>query len=163
VAARPWSWPGSKLRHPMSKLRTGEPWMPAASYGRTLRGLSLNLLVRDLAGSLPFYRDVLGLSVQYSDADFAALSGPDEIRMMLHADHTYDSFPLGERLAQEGRRGTGAEIRLLGLDPDAAERRAREHGAKVLLSTRDYAHGWRACYLEDPDGYTLAVGMPTPP
>ena len=144
----------------MTKLRTGDPWMPAATYGRTLRGLSLNLLVHDVAKSLPFYQDVLGLHVEYSDVDFAALSGPDEMRMMLHADHTYDSFPTGERLRSEGKRGTGVEIRLLGLDPDAAERRAREHGVTVLLPTEDFAHGWRACFLEDPDGYTFAVGLP---
>jgi len=136
--------------------------MPAAEYGRTLRGLSLNLMVRDVEKSLPFYRDVLGLNVLYSDVDFAALTGPDDMQLMLHADHTYDSFPLGERLHGPGRRGTGVEIRLLGLDPDAAERRARERGTTVLLATGDYAHGWRACFLEDPDGYTFAVGLPTP-
>jgi predicted enzyme related to lactoylglutathione lyase len=136
--------------------------MPSAQYGRTLRGLSLNLLVRDVAASLPFYSEVLGLSVQYSDVDFAALSGPDDMRLMLHADHTYDTFPMGERLRGADRRGVGVEIRLLGLDPDAAERRARERGAQVLLPTTDYAHGWRACFLEDPDGYTFAVGLPTP-
>jgi catechol 2,3-dioxygenase-like lactoylglutathione lyase family enzyme len=136
--------------------------MPAAAYGRTLRGLSLNLLVRDVPQSLPFYRDVLGLAVQYSDVDFAALTGPDDMQLMLHADHTYDTFPMGERLRGESRRGTGVEIRLLGLDPDAAERRARERGSSVLLATQDYAHGWRACFLEDPDGYVFAVGVPTP-
>lgn len=136
--------------------------MPAAQYGRTLRGLSVNLLVRDVTASLPFYSDVLGLDVEYSDPDFAALSGPDEMRLMLHADHTYDTFPLGERLRAGGRRGVGVEVRLLGLDPDAAERRARDQGAPVLLPTTDYAHGWRACFLEDPDGYTFVVGLPTP-
>ncbi|HEX6487946.1 MAG TPA: VOC family protein [Candidatus Dormibacteraeota bacterium] len=146
----------------MTKLRTGEPWMPAAAYGRTLRGLSLNLIVRDLAKSLPFYDEVLGLTVLYSDVDFAALSGPDGSNLMLHADHTYDGMPWAGRLADDQRRGLGAEIRLLGLDPDAAERRAREHGATVVLPTQDYAHGWRACFLEDPDGYVFAVGLPTP-
>jgi hypothetical protein len=40
-----------------------------------------------VANSLPFYRDVLGAMVRYSDGDFAALSllGTD---FMLHADHT---------------------------------------------------------------------------
>jgi catechol 2,3-dioxygenase-like lactoylglutathione lyase family enzyme len=146
----------------VTKLRSGDPWLPAAEYGRTLRGLSLNLLVRDVAKSLPFYSEVLGLNVQYSDPDFAALSGPDDMRLMLHADHTYDSFAMGERLRGGERRGVGVEIRLLGLDPDAAERRAREQGTPVLLPTADYAHGWRACFLEDPDGYTFAVGLPTP-
>lgn len=147
----------------MTKLRTGEPWRPAAEYGRTLRGLSLNLVVRDVARSLPFYDEVLGLSVLYSDPDFAALEGPDEMRIMLHADHTYEHMPWAPRLAAGEQRGLGAEIRLLGLDPDAAERRARDHGTKVLLETRDWPHGWRDCLLEDPDGYVFAVGIPTSP
>lgn len=136
--------------------------MPAADYGRSLRGLTLNLLVRDLAASLPFYGEVLGLTVLYSDVDFAALTGPDGMQVMLHADHTYDAMPWAGRLSSAERRGFGVEIRLLGLDPDAAERRARERGVTVLLPTQDYAHGWRACFLEDPDGYTFAVGLPTP-
>jgi len=136
--------------------------VPAARYGRELRGLTLNLLVPDVERSLPFYRDVLGLEVRYSDVDFAALSGPDEIQIMLHADHTYDTVPLRGRLQAGVPRGSGVEIRLLGLDPDAAERRAREHGATVLVPTADYPHGWRACYLEDADGYTFAIGLPTP-
>ncbi len=28
------------------KLRTGDPWMPAPQYSRSLSGLTLNLLVR---------------------------------------------------------------------------------------------------------------------
>ena len=145
----------------MTKLRTGDPWRPAAEYGRTLSGLTMNLVVRDIAQSLPFYGDVLGLQILYSDPDFAALEGPHDMRLMLHADHTYESMPWAARLQSGEPRGLGAEIRLLGLDPDAAERRARELGAKVLLETSDHAHGWRSCLLEDPDGYVIAVGVPT--
>ena len=145
----------------MTKLRQGEPWRPAAEYGRTLTGLTVNLIVRDISASLPFYGDVVGLRVLYSDPDFAALEGPNDMRLMLHADHAYDGMPWASRLRAGEPRGLGAEIRLLGLDPDAAERRAREHGVKVLLPTRDWPHGWRDCLLEDPDGYVLAVGIPT--
>ena len=44
------------------RKRTTEPWMTAAEYGRTLGGLSVNLIVRDVARSLPFYTQVLGLT-----------------------------------------------------------------------------------------------------
>ena len=33
------------------KLRTEDPWMPAPEYGRSLKGLSINLLVRDIESS----------------------------------------------------------------------------------------------------------------
>jgi catechol 2,3-dioxygenase-like lactoylglutathione lyase family enzyme len=85
-----------------------------------------NLLVRDVARAIPFYRDVLGGVSHYSDPDFAAVKvGGAEL--MLHADHTYDKHPWHERLVAGERRGLGAELRLFGIDPDAVEARAA-HG-----------------------------------
>src|SRR5207249_7357159 len=57
------------------KERMTTPWMSAADYGRTLAGLSVNLIVREVARSVPFYADVLGLRLLHSDADFAAFEG----------------------------------------------------------------------------------------
>jgi catechol 2,3-dioxygenase-like lactoylglutathione lyase family enzyme len=141
------------------KKRKTEPWMSAADYGRTLAGLSVNLIVRDVAQSIPFYTGVLGLRLLYSDEDYAALER-DGARLQLHADHTYAAMPWASRLRDESRRGLGAEIRILGIDPDAAERRARDAGYTVLVPVRDWPHGWRDCVLEDRDGYTFAVGVP---
>src|SRR5437667_12631294 len=114
----------------MTKTRMGESWMPADEYGRSLPRFTVNLLVRDVARSIPFYRDVLGAAVRYADGDFAALylAGLD---FMLHADHTYDQHPWTTRLAEPQLRGTGAELRVLGLDPDAVENSARAAGAIV--------------------------------
>ena len=141
------------------RKRTAPPWMNAADYGRTLSGLSVNLIVRDVARSVPFYTDVLGLRLLHADADFAAFEG-DGVRLQIHADHTYERMPWAPRLASGERRGLGAEIRILGIDPDPAERRARETGYTVLVPVRDWPHGWRDCILEDPDGYAFAVGNP---
>ncbi len=144
----------------MAKKRAGEPWMPADEYGRSLPAFSVNLLVTDIARSAAFYRDVLGCEVRYSDPDFAALRR-GSLDFMLHADHAYDGHPWSERLLQERRRGLGAELRLFGVDPDAAVSRARQVGAVVLLPATDKPHGWREAWLEDPDGYVWAVGAPT--
>jgi catechol 2,3-dioxygenase-like lactoylglutathione lyase family enzyme len=141
------------------KKRKAEPWMSAADYGRTLSGLSVNLVVRDIARSVPFYVHVLDLRLLYSDEDFAAFER-DGVRLQLHADHTYANMPWASRLAEGSSRGLGAEIRILGIDPDAAESRARDRGFTVLVPVRDWPHGWRDCVLEDPDGYTFAVGTP---
>lgn len=133
--------------------------MSAADYGRTLTGLSVNLIVRDIARSLPFYTGVLEMRLLYSDEDFAALER-EGVRLQLHADHTYAQMPWATRLSDASKRGLGAEIRILGIEPDAAERRARDAGFAVLVPVRDWPHGWRDCVLEDPDGYTFAVGVP---
>ena len=59
------------------KLRTSEPWMPAPEYGRSLSGLTVNLLVRDIETALAFQREVLGAEIVYSDPDFAVLRSRD--------------------------------------------------------------------------------------
>jgi catechol 2,3-dioxygenase-like lactoylglutathione lyase family enzyme len=140
--------------------RTGEAFMPADDYGRGMRQFSVNLLVRDLRASLAFYEQVLGAVVRYSDGDFAVLKLLD-FEFLLHVDHTYDHHPLYERLQAPGLRGTGAELRVFGIDPDSLERRARELDAKIIQKTRDFPHGWRDVMVADPDGYIWAVGVPT--
>ena len=143
----------------MTKTREGDAWMPADEYGRGLPGFTVNLLVRDVAKALPFYRDVLEATVRYSDGDFAALeiAGTD---FMLHADHAYDQHPLYARVRDVKLRGVGAEIRLMGFDPDAAEARAKRFGSEIVQEPRDFPHGWRDVMLADVDGYLWAVGIP---
>ena len=55
------------------KKRTGDPWMPAPTYGRTLSGLTVNLVVRDVARAVDFARVVLAAEIVYADPDFAVL------------------------------------------------------------------------------------------
>jgi catechol 2,3-dioxygenase-like lactoylglutathione lyase family enzyme len=140
------------------KERNGEPWMAADAYGRSLTGIGVNLLVREVARSVAFLTEVLGLDLVYSDADFAVLryQGQDVI---LHADHTYADHPLLALTGDGALRGAGVELRLYGIDPDAAEARARARGDAVFAETRDKPHGLRECYLADPDGYIWVPGV----
>ena len=141
------------------KLRTGDPWMPAPAYGRSLQGLSLNLLVRDVEATLPFHREVLAAEVVYSDPDFAVLRH-HEAEWMLHADHTYQDHPLHASLASGLTRGVGAELRLHGRDPDAAEAAARRLGFTVVARAQDKPHGLREAFLLDTDGYLWVPDVP---
>jgi len=134
--------------------------MPADAYGRGLPKFTVNLLVRDVQKALPFYRDVLLATIRYADNDFAALN-LQGLDFMLHADHAYDHHPSYERLQAPGPRGTGVELRVMGVDPDAAQRRAQAAGVKILQAAMDFPHGWRDVMLEDPDGYIWAVGLTT--
>ncbi len=140
------------------KKRIGDPWMPGADYGRQMPSFTVNLLVRDVDRSLAFYRSVLAATVHYSDPDFTAIRVAG-LELMLHADHTYEGHPWHDRLTGNEPRGLGAELRLLGIDPDAVEARARASGATIIMPATTKGHGWREVWVQDPDGYLWAVGV----
>jgi catechol 2,3-dioxygenase-like lactoylglutathione lyase family enzyme len=141
------------------KLRTREPWMPAKAYGHTLRGLSVNVVVRDIDTALVFQREVLAARVIYSDPDIAVCAGYGS-EWMLHADHTYDKHPFGDEMQAVQSRGAGVELRLHGCDPDSAEAAARRLGFEVLAPTANKGHGLREVFLRDPDGFTWVPDIP---
>lgn len=139
-----------------------QPWMSAPDHGRSLKGMGVNILVRDVASTIAFLQDVLGLDVAYSNADFAVLRHGDSQDIILHADHTYGGHPLLAMTGDGALRGVGVELRLYGIDPDGAEARARARGDFVLAETKDKPHGLRECYLADPDGYIWVPGVGLP-
>jgi len=143
------------------KRREGEPWMPADEYGRTLRGLGVNLIVADVERALAFQREVLGAEVVYSDPDFALLRGHGA-EWILHADHTYRDHPFRSAFEDLEARGGGVELRLHGCDPDAAEAAARRLGYVVLDGASDKPHGLREAFLADADGYVWVPDVPLP-
>ncbi|MBO6520112.1 MAG: hypothetical protein JJ900_04385 [Rhodospirillales bacterium] len=146
------------------KLRTDDPWMPADEYGRSLRGLGVNLLVPSIDAERPFQVTVLGAEEVYADPDFAVYRGCGA-EWILHADHTYSDHPLKGSLGGDLPRGIGAEIRLYGRDPDAAEAAARSLDMTVLAGAMDKPHGLRECFVISPSGYmwvpSMAIGGAT--
>jgi len=142
------------------KLRTGEPWMSSREVGRSLRGLTLNLLAPDIERAVRFQREVLGTKVVYSDVDFAMVQGFGA-EWMFHADHTYEGHPMESVIARSAQRGAGAEFRLHGCDPDAAEAAARRLGYRVLEAATDKRYGLREAHLIDADGYVWVPDVPT--
>ena len=124
----------------------------AVEFGSALRNFGLNLLVRDVAATVLFLKQVLHMKIHRSDHDFAVVESRGTY-FQLHADHTYHSNPLPSLIPQAGNRGSGIELRLYETDPDDCEKRARECDYVVLRESEDRPHGLRECYLLDPDGY----------
>jgi catechol 2,3-dioxygenase-like lactoylglutathione lyase family enzyme len=141
------------------KLRTGEPWIPAPDYAHTLKGLSANLIVRDIRKAVDFQTQVLGVSVVYSDIDFAVIQGYG-CQWMLHADHTYRGHPLEDMFEAVMPRGAGIELRLHGCDPDKAVTAALAYGFKVLSGAADKPYKLREAHLMDADGYVWVPDIP---
>lgn len=138
------------------------PWMSPPDYGRSLRpGLSINLLVREVAPAVRFQVEVLGATPTYADDDFAVmrLAGSE---WMLHADHTYLDNPVTGIVQGVETRGAGVEIRLYGIDPDAAEAACRAGGWTVLAGALDKPHGLREAVLVDDDGYVWVPSVALP-
>jgi len=133
--------------------------MPAPDYGRSLRGLGVNLLVRDVAAAVPFHQEVLAAETVYVDLDIAVFRGFGG-EWMLHADHTCLDHPLSGSLSADLHRGIGAELRLHGRDPDAAEAATRDLGCEVLAGALDKPHGLREAYILDRDGYLWVPNVP---
>lgn len=130
----------------------GTPALNAPDYGRSLKGLGINLLVRDITRSLAFATRVLEAEVIHATDKFAALrlQGQD---YMLHTDDTFRGNPLSGLIGAGEPRGLGIELRVYELDPDAAETRARDHGFTVLGGSLDKPHGLRECMILDDEGY----------
>ena len=144
------------------KLRTGDPWMSGADYGRSLSGFSVNLLVKKIEPALRFAQEIIGATVIYSDVDFAVVQACGT-QWMLHADHCYDKHPVMTLVSEDTPRGRGIELRLHGLNPDQAQATAETLNYQVLAPAADKKHGVREVYILDDDGYVWVLDQPLLP
>lgn len=135
--------------------------VPADAFGRSLRGLGLNLLVRDVAEELTFLTGVLGLTAHRVSRDFAIVTGGGAL-VQVHADATYHANPLLGLLPETPPRGAGIELRLYDIDPDTAAARAEAQGAPILQPPTDKPHGLREAFLLSPNGYCWVPSRPLP-
>lgn len=135
--------------------RPAEEPIHASDAPATLGLFEMTLEVADLAASERFYREVIGLPVaaRWEDERPAVWIG-------LGREGFLGLWPpeTGGAVAIYGGRG-GAHVHFaLRLRPgtlDATRDRLRRHGLEV--EERDFGHGNRAIYLNDPDGNVLEL------
>ncbi|WP_158964997.1 VOC family protein [Chachezhania sediminis] len=128
-------------------------------FGRSLRGLGLNLLVRDVLEECAFLSVVFGIEVMRVSTDFAILRYRGQL-IQLHADATYHANPLLGLLPETPPRGAGIEIRLYDTDPDEAAAKAGVAGGTVLQRPANKPHGLREAYVLCPNGYAWVPSQP---
>jgi len=131
----------------------------AADFGKSLRGIGLNILVRDVMASTHFLQAVFEMGVHRRSADFAILTYGAQL-FQIHSDGTYHANPLLSLLPENPPRGAGIEIRLYETDPDAAVTRAEAEGAVILQAPSDKPHGLREAYILCPNGYAWVPSRP---
>ncbi|MDA7425739.1 VOC family protein [Thalassococcus lentus] len=131
----------------------------ADAFGASLRGMGVNLLVRDVQLHCSMLSAVFDMTAHQISADFAILRYGTAV-FQLHADGTYSANPYLGLLPENPPRGAGAELRLYDTDPDVAAARAEDHGMTILQPPTDKPHGLRECYLLCPDGYAWVPSRP---
>lgn len=124
----------------------------AERFGKSLRGLGLNLLVQDVRAQIAFLETVFAMKAHQVSKDFAIVTYEDQL-FQIHSDGTYGSNPLLGLLPENPPRGAGIEIRLYDSDPDIAVERAAEAGFTVLQQPTDKPHGLREAYILCDNGY----------
>ena len=124
------------------------------ALAHALRGLSVNLLVRDVLKEVEFLRTVFDVQTFKVSQDFAICIHGDSVFQM-HADHTFITNAMYGLLPESAPRGAGIELRLHEADPDlAAERACGFANAMVLAPPADKTgHGLREAIILCPHGY----------
>lgn len=131
----------------------------AEVFGRSLKGIGLNLLVRDVPGECAFLETVFGMKCHQVTKDFAIITYGAQV-FQIHVDGTYHANPLLGLLPESPPRGAGIEIRLYESDPDEAAARAGAAGAVVLQAPADKPHGLREAYILCGNGYAWVPSRP---
>jgi hypothetical protein len=124
----------------------------AGDFGRSLKGIGLNLLVRDVVAECAFLETVFEAKSHRVSADFAIVTYGSDV-FQLHSDGTYHSNPLLGLLPENPPRGGGIEIRMYDTDPEDAVARAEAYGAVILQEPTNKPHGLREAYILCENGY----------
>jgi lactoylglutathione lyase len=135
----------------VSRLRTG------ADYRRLVPELShVIVYVSDLAGSVVFYRDVVGLEHRFTDAGYAEFA-TGAARFALY-ERRRAEWLTGRPVAP----GPGAEVVLLVPDVDAVAADLQDRGVPLLAGPADRPWGHRTLHVADPDGFVVEFAQEIP-
>jgi len=114
--------------------------------GEALRLGTVMLGVREMDRSVAFYRDRLGLAVQFGSAEFSFLSAGG-VALVLRAAAGLE--PAGD--------ARWSELVFHVEDIDAAYRQLRERGIEFRVEPRVVTGEQLAADFRDPDGHVLSI------
>ena len=129
-----------------------------ADFGKSLRGMGVNLLCRDVRAMASYLQEVFGLEVFRLNDDFAIVRHGDAV-FQLHSDATFGAHPLLGLLPETPPRGAGAQLYLFGIDPDKAASRAPIE--MIIEPPADKPHGLREATIVTPEGYAFSPARAT--
>lgn len=104
------------------------------------------VVVKDMKRSVAFYRDALGLNLEYESPHWSQLSAGN-IHIGLH--------PEGKEVKVSPSTGLSFGFYVPDVQKAAAELKTR--GARMLMEPHKENFGWLAI-VSDPDGYAIQLG-----
>lgn len=131
----------------------------ADEFGKSLRGVGINLVTTDVRGLAAFLVGVFGAEAHRVSEDFAIVSFNGTL-MQLHYDGTYGAHPLLGLLPENPPRGAGAQFFMFGADPDVATAQAEAFGGSVLETPSNKPHGLYEGTVLSAEGYAFSAAIP---
>jgi lactoylglutathione lyase len=116
----------------------------------------LILYVSDLAVSIAFYRDIVGLPFRFVDAGYAEFA-TEGTRFALY-ERRRAEWLTGARVMP----GPAAEAVFVVEDVDGQARRLAESGVALLSGPADRPWGHRTVHIADPDGFVVEFAQEIP-
>lgn len=108
------------------------------------------IFVSDMARSVAFYRDVLGLNLKYETPEWSEFATTGATLALHRGDALSDPDGLGPTAAGQCRPGLSVP------DLDAFHQRLCDRGVTVVEAPRE-SFGVRIAQYRDPDGLGLSV------
>lgn len=116
------------------------------------------LFVEDLARSKAFYRDVLGLDVEFEDDESVGFKIKGLAFIVLQVDRARVQLQ-GEPTATP-RAGATAFLTTFTDDVDAFHADLVDRGIDFFQNPADQSWGVRTAYFKDPDGHVWEIAQP---
>ena len=114
------------------------------------------LYVADLAASVRFYRDVVGLDHRFTDAGYAEF-GTGETRFAIYEQRRAEWLT-----GHPVRPGPAGEIVIVVDDVEAVAAGLRVRGVRLLAEPADRPWGHRTLHVADPDGFVVEFAQQIP-
>lgn len=117
------------------------------------------IFVKDMAGMVAFYRDVVGFPIEWDGADPFVCVERDSLRLMLFGRADFAEGTNQKYTYPSGLNGTFQ----LALDVDTEEEvdveyhRVVSKGAASIIEPKTYPWGLRSCFVADPEGNLIEI------
>jgi lactoylglutathione lyase len=125
----------------------------------SIRFDAVGLFVKDMNEMVEFYRDAIGLEIEWDGGPYAEFKH-EGIRFMMYGRRDFEKLTGHDLTYPTGSNGTfelAIDLPLFS-DVDKEFTRLVKLGAKPIYYPKDESWGMRSSYIADPDGNLIEIG-----